>query len=189
VFQYISTNETQVVLYWFEAAQKYVKFSVEAFPSDTENLQALEDDMLFVAKKIVDHWEPIKLWSQITLLLSQNGDKLVTATAVVLVIVVILLVLERRHRRRANYQAYQKLSEPNKQTINAIHETEKTQLSTLLNIATTYERIIGKTVRKQKLLEELQQLENTGFVNSTLGNVQDEPIQTWKTQIAFPKKT
>jgi exosortase len=253
VFQYISTNETQVVLYWYETAtfkvnstsqQKYVKFSVEAFPTDTENLQALEDEMLFVARKIVDHWEPIKLWSQITLLLSLNGDKLVTATGVILVIVIILHVLERRRRRKTNYQAYQKLSEPNKQIINIIHETgkapkhkwgriaaaykkvaakltpewktlppllmtsieslkaktnsllqlllsktEKTPPSTLLNIATTYRRIARKTIRKQKLLEELQQLENTGFINSTISNMQDEPIQTWKTQIAFPKKT
>jgi exosortase/archaeosortase family protein len=250
VFQHLSTNETQAVLYWYEAAmfkvnttsqQKYVKISLEAFPSDTEDLQALEDEMLVVAKGIAQYWQPIKVWSQVALLLSLNGDKLVAITVALLAVVMTFALIDRRRTRKTNYQAYQKLSGPNRQIIDAVHEakkatkhipynvvaayrkvmtrfepevfprtlavmekpiktkmshiafllfakTEKTQIATLGNIAAAYKKISGKALRKQKLLEWLRQTEKIGLIASSISNKQDEPIQTWKTQIAFPKK-
>jgi exosortase len=250
VFQYLSTNETQAVLYWYESSvfninetsqQKYVKISVEAFPGDAENLQALEDEMLDVAEEITKYWQPIKAWSHIALLLSQNGDKLLAITSTLLVAVVALAFIDRRKTRKLNYQAYQKLSAPNKQLIDAVHEakwitkrvpyniaeanrkvmarlkpkafpktlsatiepvktkmsnlafllfarTEKTPIATLDNIAATYKKISGKSIQKQRLLETLRQNEKVGLITSSVTNKQDDPIQTWDTQIKFSKK-
>ncbi|MBX5327642.1 MAG: exosortase/archaeosortase family protein [Candidatus Bathyarchaeia archaeon] len=250
IFQHLKTNETQAVLYWYETAifkvngtqqQKYVKISLEAFPSDTEDIETLEDTMLKVAKEIAQYWQPIKLWSQIALLLSLNGDKLVATTTTILIAVIIITLVDRRRTRKTNYKAYQKLSTPNKQLIDAVHQstkptkhtphnlvvvhrkitaklkqnrfpktlqtileqaktktspitsllfkrTDNKPIATLENIATTYKKTSGKPIRKQKLLEWLRQTENIGLITSSISNKQDEPIQTWKPQIAFPKK-
>ena len=94
-----------------------------------------------------------------------------------------MYTLERRKQRKANTNAYQKLSEPNRQIIDAVQKTEKTTLPTLNNIAKTYRKTTKKSIRKKRLLQKLLELEKTGLIESRIANKQDEPIQTWRTQI------
>jgi len=194
VFQYKTTNETQAVLYWFETAtfavnstsqQKHVKISLIAHPDNLEDLHSLENQLLICARAIANYWQPIKTWSQIALFLSQNGNKLVTLTIAMLAGIVIFYVFKGRKERKTNFHTYRKLPKPSKQVIDATHETEKTNIPTLNNIALAYQNITGQPVDKEKLLHELSAIEKTGILKSVITNRNDEPILVWKTQMTF----
>ena len=191
-FQWRKTNQTQTVLYWFETStftanttsqQKHVKISLIIYPKTLKDLPEIESQLKAFGVAIVNYWQPIKTWSQIALLLSQNGDKLVAATTMLLAAALILHAFEKRRERNANANVYNKLSKANKQVIDAVHRTEKNTLSTLENIAQTYQTITSRTIENRSLLEELIKTEKTGLVSSQIGNKQDEPIQTWKSNL------
>jgi len=192
VFQYTTTNRSQAVLYWFESAtfavnsttqQKHVKISLIAYPETLEEIPSLEKQMVGLAKAITSYWQPIKTWSPLVLILSQNGIYLVTITSILLGIVLILYILETRKQRKANTKAYQKLSKPNKQIIDTILETQKTTIPTLNAIATTYTNRTGEPIEKEELLRRISEAQKTGIIKSHIASNQDEPIQIWKAQM------
>ena len=190
-FQWIKTNQTQVVLYWYEnaifmtnstAQQKRVKISLITYPDTPQDITETEDLLPF-AVAIAQLWEPIKTWSQIALLLSQQSIYLAAITSTLLTVVTVLYPLERRKQRRTNTKAYQKLSKPNKQIIDIITETGKTKKPTLHAIASTYKNAIGEPIEKEKLLQKFSEAEKTGIIKSEIASIQDEPSQIWKTQM------
>jgi len=191
IFQDKRSNLTQVVLYWYEASvfevnstyqQKYVKISLIAYPNSLEEVQELKNQLFTFATTITGYWQPIRTWSPIALLISQNGDKLIIVTMSLLLVILGLHVFEKREKRKQNDIACEKLSEPNKQMISAVHETEKNMLPTLNNITKTYENIVRKIVNKEKLVQKLSEAEKIGLIKREIANRQDEPVQTWSTQ-------
>jgi len=194
IFQYRKTNSTQAVLYWYETSifqinstseQKHVKISLIAYPDSLEDLPEIKNQLLTFATEIVSHWQPIKTWSQMALLISQNGDKLIIATMTLLSGVLIVYSLEKRRERKQNTIAYQKFSKANKQTIDAVHQTEKTIMPTLNNISKTYDKVTGKTVGKEKLMQKLTEAEKIGIIKKDIANRRDEPVQIWRTECSF----
>lgn len=195
-FQWEETGETEVVLYWYETSrfitndtipeQEHMKISLITYPVAPQNITEVESLLPF-ATAIVNHWQPIKTWSQITLFLSQNGGYLATATSVLVVAILVLHALETRKQRKSNVKAYQKLSKPNKQIIQTIHETQKTTTPTLSAIATTYKNRTGESIEEEKLLHKISEVEKTGITRSDIFNNQDEPTQTWKTKLPSEK--
>jgi exosortase len=192
LFQYKATNETQAVLYWRETAtfavdstsqKKHVKISLIAYPDSLENLASLENQLLACATVIANYWQPIKTWSQIALLLSQEGAYLVIITSALLAAVIILYVLETRKQRKSNATAYQKLSKPNKQIIDIVLETQKTTTPTLSAIAIAYKSRTGEIIEEEKLLHKLSEAEKTGIIKSEIASKQDEPTQIWKAYV------
>jgi exosortase len=194
VFNYTATNETQAVLYWYETAtftvnstsqQKHVKISLITYPETMEDLPDIENQMIALATAVANYWQPIKTWSQITMLISQNGASLAATTSAMLIAIVVLYLFENRKRRKANTNAYLKLSIPNRQIVDAVREAEKITMPTMDNIAKTHQKTTGKPIDKKQLQQKLSELEKTEIVKGTIANRQDEPIQIWKTQITF----
>jgi len=194
VFQYKTTNQTQAVLYWFESAtfavnstsqQKQVKISLISYPENLQELPLSENQQVTLATAIASYWQPIKTWSQIALLLSQNGVHLAATLSALLPAIVVLYALEKRKQRKANVKAYQKLSKPNKQIIDTVIETEKTTTPTLHAIIVTYQDKTEEPIDQQKLLQKLSEAEKTGIIKSEIASIQDEPTQIWKTQISL----
>jgi len=192
VFQYKATNQTQAVLYWYETTKfevnstfqtKYVKMSLITYPSILEDLDSLQDQLEVVAKLIVNYWQPIKTWSHISLLLSQNSDKLIVLTIILLAGIGIIWFLQWRRERKTNFEIYNKLPEPQKQLADTIYQTKKTEMPTAQNILTSYQNMTKQPISEEKLLEELLMIERTGIVKSTIINKDDEPILIW--QISF----
>jgi exosortase/archaeosortase family protein len=192
IFQYKESNLTQAVLYWYETSvfevnstsqQKQIKISIIAYPDTLDDLPEVKNQLLTVATEIASYWQPIKTWSQIALLISQNGDKLITATMALLGVILISYNLEKRKERKRNTVAYQKLSKADKQIINATHETGKNMLPTLNNISKTYNKIARQTIDKEKLMQKLTGAEKIGIIKKDIGNRLDEPVQTWKPNI------
>lgn len=193
VFNDTSIDAIQAVLYWYEsvtftvnstAKQEQIKTSLVAYPETTDDLPRIESQLITVATAVTSYWQPIKTWSQISLLLSQNGTNLAIVTVALLASLMIFYAFETRRQRKTNRKIYEKLSEPNKQMIDIIRKTEKTSRPTLNSIATTYKNVTKQSIPEDRLLEKLLELENTGTIRSAVANVQDQPVQTWKTQIS-----
>lgn len=193
-FQYQKTNETQVVLYWYESAtftvnatsqQKHVKISLITYPESLEDLPNVETQMVALATAITSYWQPIKTWSQITMLISQNGINFAAISSTMVAVIIFLYTLETKKQRKANTNVYQKLSKPNRQIISMLHETESQTIPTLNNIATTYKKTTGKPIDKKQLLRKLSEIEKTGIIKNSIANKKDEPLQVWKTQMTL----
>jgi len=194
VFQYKTSNSTQAVLYWYETSifkvnstsqQKHVKISLIAYPDSLEDSSEVGNQLQTLATKIASDWQAIKTWSQIALLISQNGDKLTTTTIILLCAVLVLSTLEKRKERKQNKIAYQKLSKANRQIIDAVHQTEKNMPAILNSILKTYKDTIGKRMNKEKLLEKLSEAEKIGAIERKIANRQDEPVQVWRTNCSL----
>ncbi len=196
-FNYTDTNETQAVLYWYEtsvfrinstAQTKQVKISVIAYPNSIREVPAIEGELLIVATRITEHWGSIKTWSQTALLLSHNGDKLFILTTAFLVAIILLYALDKRKEKKQNTIAYGKLSKTNKQIIDAVRQAEKQKPPTLNTILQAFANITGQTTSKEELIQRLSDAEKTGIVEKKIANIEDEPVQAWKTEISFPEK-
>jgi len=178
------------VLYWYEIAtfkvdstfqQKHVKISLIAEPENMEALPNIENQLLNVAETVANYWQPIKTWSQITMIISQNGAVLTATTAMALVAITIVYVIEYRRLKKANTNAYMKISKPNKQIVDAIKETEKQQTPTLKNIMTVYRKMTRRKIELANVLRKLYEIEKIGIIESYIANDCDEPTQAWHT--------
>jgi exosortase len=190
VFTYTATGLTQAVLYWYETAMftvnstsrpEYLEISLVIYPENSMlNLPGIENQLVTVGTEIANYLEPIKTWSQITMLVSQNGINLAAATSAILIATVIVYFVETRKQRRVNKNTYEKLSRPNRQMIDVLLETENHARPTLDNIKTAYQETIGHHIDSEQLLQKLTLLENSQIIKRSVANVQDEPTQIWK---------
>ena len=191
-FNDLATGQTEAVLYWYETAtfsvnstsqQKHVMISIIIYPQNPDDLSETEDKLTAIARAINDYWQPIKTWSQVTMIISQNGLSAVAITSSIIIAIIAMYALESRRLRIANAKTYQKLSKPNRQIIDAVKALPKNKTSTLNNIATQYKALTRRAIDQNQLLQKLQNLEKTGILESEITNQRDEPIQTWKAQI------
>lgn len=191
-YQSIKTNMTQVVLYWYESAifqtnstsqQEYVKIGIIAFPETPENVQEIEEKMLPFAEAIVNHWQPIKTWSQIAITLSQNGSTLIAITALILTTITTAWIIQQQVQKKTNKKAYQKLSEKDKQILQAIKEANQNHKGTTQEIASAYKKLHGEKTDLDALHERLTDIEEVNLIKQTITNENDQPILKWKTNI------
>lgn len=191
-FTYSDTNETQAVLYWFETStfainstseQKYVKISLIAYPETTNELSEIENQLVSIAQEIAAYWQPIKTWTQITLIISQNASLLIMVITLTLIAMIMIYCIQQRRLKLLNTKAYEKLSEENKQLVDAVRVTERSATPTLNNIATIYQKNAARPIKPKQLLKQLSELEKIGIIDSSIYNRDDEPVLIWKAQM------
>ena len=197
-FQYLKDNLTQLVLYWYETStftinnvtqQRNVKLSLLAFPESPEEIPTTKPQLLQIAEAIAGYWQPIKTWALISMVLSQQGLTLASATTTTLIALAIILFYEHEKTKTANRNLYNKLSKPNQQLIDIIKETQKTTLPTLNNIQETYQKAALGLVTPQELERKIISLEGIKIAKSTIANNNDEPTQAWIVAIrSTPRK-
>jgi len=192
VFNSTAVNEIQAVLYWYESAvfkinstaqQKQVKMSLIAYPADMADLPNVENQLFDLATRLAGYWQPLKLWSQWSLLLSQNGDKLVILTTVAIAAVVVLQLYYIRKEKKRNTVTFGKLSDSGKLLIVAVHQAERLAPPTLNNIVATYASNSGIAVDNESILSRLYMMEKVGVVTSGIANEKDEPLQVWRSNV------
>ena len=190
-FIYKNTNETQAVLYWYETTtftinqtsqQKYVKLSLIAYPSP-EDLSNIESQLIKIAKIIVNYWQQVKTWSQITMIISQNGATLAAISSAILMVIIVVYAFQVKRQREINTKAYSKLSKIHQQIIDAVKKTGEKTTPTLKNIKRTCEGTFCKKISNANLKKKLTELEKIGFVKRAIANMSDEPLLIWKAQI------
>ena len=192
-FEKKASNLTQTVLYWYETSifevnsttqQKHIKISLVAYPNSLEELPRLKEQMLSVAVAIVSYWEPIKQWSPIALGISLNGDKLVLASLALLGVVLAFYAVDNRVDAKRNRIAYEKLSEMHRKTVETVRTVEQKMLPTLSSIHQSYRNTAAEKTEVETTLQNLTDLEKIGIVKREIGNMMDEPVQTWRTRVS-----
>jgi len=196
-FQDIETNITQVILYWYENVlfntgsnpeQKHVKISLIIFTNNPEDIHSIEDQLLPFGKAIANYWQPIKTWSQIALLTSQNGINFIAITITLLATILSYQVTKNRGEKKSNLKLYNKLTlKKEKLILQVAREASQEEKPTANVIASHYQKLTGKTIELEPLIEKLNQAEKVGLIKRGITSQEDEPILTWKTQISLPE--
>ena len=191
-FQDTKSNITQIVLYWYENAlfntgtsqeQEHVKISLIAFAKKPEDIPAIEEQLLPFGKAIVNYWQPIKTWSQIALLISKNGIILIAITTVLLATILSYQAIKGLEEKKSNLKLYTKLAlHEEKLILQAVHQASRTDKPTANAIASHYQKLTGKTMELEPLIEKLKEAEKAGLIKSDITSEQDEPIFAWKSQ-------
>jgi len=187
-FQTLIDNQTQLVLYWYETItftidnatqQKHAKLSLITYPETPQDVPNMENQLLPIAEAIANHWQPIKTWALISMLISHHGLELAATATAILVLLSTLYIIEVRRQARTSMNAHRKLKTNDQQLISAVKETQKMNLPTLERIKETYEKSSSTKLTLQQLEQRLTELQNVNAVKSTLSNHRDEPIITW----------
>lgn len=190
-FQEQDKPQIQLVLYYFTTAlfeidnttqKKQVKLSFITYFDNTEDLNIIENKLLPFAENTVNYWEPLRKWNTITIVMMQSIFPLAIFAASFLIALLPYTWIQKRRQFKANASTYKKLHSHNQQILNAVQETEKNNLSTLENIAETYQKMIAKTIHKDELLKKLVELKKLGVIRNIIISEQDEPVYIWKTQ-------
>jgi hypothetical protein len=191
-FQYTKTNQTQTVLYWYEtstfttnntAQQKHVKISLIVYPKTLEDLPEIENQLTTFGFAIANYWQPIKAWTQIALTISQNGPALTATTATLLAITLAYQKLQNRQEKKSNIKLYNKLSQHDKLIIQAAHRASKEEKRNANTIASHYQKLTGKPIESEPLIEKLNEAEKVGLIKRIITSQEDEPTLIWKSQV------
>ena len=194
-FQYKSSNQTQVVLYWYETStltindtleQKQVKISLISYPNSPQEIEKTENNLMNFATAIAGHWQPTKTWTQIALIISKNGLALSTISATLTACMILLSALDIVRRRKTITRTYSKLPDEDRQIVDAVQKTEKKSMATMQKIATTYS---STSPDLKTLNERLNRAEEARLIRRQIISKYDEPMQTWKSNIITPKQT
>ena len=190
VFQWNKDNQTDAVLYWYETStinidsvtqQRRIKISV--YMQDLENhtkelITQTENQLLIFAKNIASYWEPIREWSNITLLTSKTGINLIWIPILIIILTTSYQQINNRKKKKNNFKAFQKLSSEDRLILESLSKTKHT--STLCNIQTAYHKDTQNPIKKEQLLNKLRKMSDIGFVEEKVINIQDEPYYVWK---------
>jgi exosortase len=191
-FQYTAYNQTQLVLYWFETSiftmndtsqQKQVKISLITYPDASQNLTEAENRLLPFAAAIAGHWQPMKMWGQISLILSRNGDKLGLATTALLAATIAVWGIEKRKVKVQNMKILGKLSQEDKQLVDIVRQTEASAKTTMANIVKVCQEGTNKMTKPETIIDRLTQLQETGLIKKQAISIDDEPIIVWRTNL------
>jgi exosortase len=190
-FQYHNTNQTQVVLYWYETAtfnvdnqtqQKHVKISLVVYPHSVDDVKQSEQLLLPIAKQVNDYWQPIKTWTTVALTISQNGLALSTATTALLIALIVYRLILIQQEKASLLTLFRKLPTRKQQLVNSVKSASKVGNSTIEGIAAQF----VSPVDIQKLKVELEEAQNLGLIQQMLVNKEDKPAYVWKSLL--PKR-
>jgi len=194
-FQRRESNLTQQVLYWYENAdfktskgleKEYVKISLVAFAQTPEDIRMIEEQLLAVGQAIANHWQPIKTWSQISLIIAQHGNILITISAAALAITLALQVIEKQKEKRSNFRVYSRLaSDEEKLQLRAVYQAAKDGNPTTDGMASCYRRLSGRPIESSLLLQKLNEAEKAGLLRREIVSRDDEPVLVWKSNVSL----
>jgi hypothetical protein len=195
-FQYKDTNQTQVVLYWYETATfntnntaqtKSVMISLITYPSSPQNVTEAENQELPVANAINNYWAPIQTWSIIALSISQNGLALSAGATAILVLLILYALYLDRKEKHALLNLYRKLPTQDQLIIKAVTNAKNMHNPTTQAITLEYQKLSKTPTPETWITQKLNEAENAGTIKKILINKDDNPAIAWKSQI--PEKT
>jgi len=196
-FQYHTTNQTQVVLYWYETAtfsingtseQKHVKMSLVVYPKSSSEVTQTETLLLPIAKEINDYWQPIKTWTTIALTISQNGLALSAATTALLMALIVYRLILVQQEKASLLTLYNKLPAKNQLLTKAVQNAKKQKTPTIQGIADELNKLTNTPTDIEQLQADLQDAEKVGLIDRTLVNREDKPAYAWRNLIPEQSK-
>jgi len=187
-FEYPNSSQTEVVLYWFdqstfvignETKAEYVKISLIDFPNTPKNLTEAESALLVFGSEIAGYWQPLKTWTAVSLMISQNGWELALATTVLLAGTIGFGAVNKFRDCKAKGRIYQKLSEEDRLIIDSVRKATENSKATLGNVTAIYRETASRELDDESLRQKLIQAEKAGIVSKKVTSQSDEPFQTW----------
>ncbi len=191
-FQYVNTNQTQLVLYWYETStfningtsqQKNVKMSLVAYPKSSQYVAAFEAQLLPFAIAINNYWQPIKTWTQVALAISQNGLFLSIITAGLLVVILFYQMSFNMQERLSLLKLYGKLSAQDRLLIRSVGEASRTGDSTTTGIANRLQEFTKAPVAVDQLAGKLEEVAQAGLIRKVIASKADVPTVAWKSRM------
>jgi hypothetical protein len=195
-FQYKNTNQTQVVLYWYETATfdtnstaqtKSVMISLVMYPSSPQGVSEAEAQELPIALAINSYWEPIQTWSTVALGISQNGFALSAGATAILVLLILYAVYLDRKEKLALLNLYRKLPSQDQLIMKAVTNAENMHNPTTQVVTLEFQKLAQTTTSESWVAQKLNEAENAGLIKQVLISKDDNPALAWKNQI--PEKT
>ncbi len=194
-FQYKNSNDTQVILYWYETAvfntnstastvqTKSVMISLIMYLGSPQNVTAAENQLMPLAQDIKNYWTPIQTWSVVALSLSYNGLALSATATAILAVLILYVVFTNRRDKKMLLNLCRKLPEQNQKLIMAVRNAQKHGKATVEGILTELQKLTNEAVDKDWLMGKLADAENAGLITRTLANRNDVPSILWKSQV------
>ncbi len=192
-FQYRTTNQTQVVLYWYETAtfsingtsiEKQAKISLVMYPQSTSDVPQAQGLLLGVAKDVNDFWQPIKTWTAISLTMSKNGLALSAFAVTLLVALLISKVFLNRNDKSSLLTVFERLPKQNQLIVTAVANAQTHGNPTTESVANELEKLTNTQIDRALLKEKLQDLENAGLIEKVLVNREDRASFAWRNLFA-----
>jgi len=205
VFHPSESTLTTVILYWYERAafkigsgweQKYVKTSLIAYADSfartgeiesPQDYPKLEEKLYSTAQTVASHWEPAKAWSPLLILLAQWGQALAVITILSVAFMAAYQLWWKEGGESASLHKqlvwYSSFSKEEKETLDTVETLTKTGESTGTALANAYHKLVGKTVKLNRLIEILKYAEESGLVKRAIRIREDRPVLVWKTRI------
>lgn len=190
LFQYTTTNQLQAVLYWYQTAQffingtnqaKSVMISLVIYPDSVTEIDESEEIQLLIAKAITNYWQPIKNWSSLSLVISQNGFTL-SLVAIIVFIVIIIYTLHLKKREKASlFTLYQKLSSQDKLLLKVVDNLNNASTQ---KVAVEFQKLFNFEVSTDFVLSRLKEAEKHELVKNTLINIMDNPVLIWRNKLS-----
>ncbi len=191
-FQYHTSNQTQVVLYWYQTAiftingtsyEKQAKISLVVYPKSPSDIPRIEGSLLSVAKGINDFWVPIKSWTLVSLYMSKNGLALSTFSTALLFALLIYDIYLNRNSKASLPKLYGKLPKQNQLIVKAVANAQKQNNPTMEDIANELEKLTNSPTDLASFKEKLQDVENLGVIEKILVNREDRAAFVWRNSL------
>jgi len=200
-FHHEKTDLTLVVLYWFENAifqsnstmeKEFVKISVliqyVEEPEDIDDaVYEAESQLLQFGIEIAEYWSPIKMWSQIAMVISHNARNLVAITTLLLAAVIAVEPIRNQMDKKRNLTIYNKLSQRDKLILQAVHKANEKEYPTTNEVLSSYNKISEEKIELSTIIERLNHIKEIGLIELKIANEEDTPTIIWRAQIPIPK--
>ncbi len=191
-FQYPDSSQIQAVLYWYQTAKftingttqtMNVKMSLEMYLSNAEEVPAAEEQMLAFAVAINEYWEPIQMWTTVTLVISQNGLVLSAFSGSLLIVAIFYGFCMDRKAKLSLLQMYGKLSPQDQLLITAVNNAQKANNASTQGVTAEYLKLTSGVQSEFWVKQKLQDAEKSGILKNALVSVQDSPALRWQSQV------
>ena len=183
-------NYTQVTLYWYEQAlfntgttiqQKYVRISLISLTTNQNNYQELENKLLTFGKSIATHWEPLKQQSLVSIGIPLQQSLLAGSIAFAVITGTAQYINEKR-KKSNNLKIFENFATLDEklvlQTIQKLGR--ETKAITLEAVQLALKKATDNTMKSEKVINILNNLENYGIIKKDIINVQNNPKLIWK---------
>ncbi|MDR1992699.1 MAG: exosortase/archaeosortase family protein [Nitrososphaerota archaeon] len=194
VFQYNNAIQSQAVLYWYQTAvfningtsqSKSVMISLITYMDNVVTFDDIENQHISIAKAINSYWQPLKSWSSVTLVISQNGFVLSLGVVVILVLFVLYVIFLDGKEKRSLLTFYRKLSVQDQLLIKALSNA---CMSSSTDVVTAeFQKLSTLPVTEPYVIQKLNEAKANGLIVESIKNLHDTPVLVWKIQL--PKAT
>lgn len=182
-------NYTQVTLYWYERAafntgatveQKYVRISLVILTHNSTNYQQFENQLLTVGREAASHWQPLK--SQALISLGIPSQQLLLATAIGFIAFTKTTEhINNLQKKTNNQKIFNNFASPEeKLVLQTIQKLSKETKATNQTIYAALQKTTNNTIKPEKILTILSDLENYGLIKKDISKIQNQPKLIWK---------